>query len=98
MQPSIWIKDDHIFPNFDGWQDGYGAFTYSRRDEPELIAYLQGQEEHHRKVTFLEDIGSCWLIMASSLRRSIFRRIFYPFGVERGFCGWSRSWVSPHKR
>ena len=53
---SIWIKkDDHIFPNFEAWQDGYGAFTYSLRDEPELIAYLKAQEEHHRKATFLEE-------------------------------------------
>ncbi|MGD0220905.1 MAG: IS200/IS605 family transposase [Terriglobia bacterium] len=52
---SVWIKDDHIFPNFDGWQEGYGAFTYSLHDEPELVAYLKAQEEHHRKTTFLEE-------------------------------------------
>jgi REP element-mobilizing transposase RayT len=52
---SVWIKDDHIFPNFDAWQDGYGAFTYSLRDEPELIAYLKAQEEHHRKTIVLEE-------------------------------------------
>jgi REP element-mobilizing transposase RayT len=52
---SIWIKADHVFPNFFAWQEGYGAFTYSLRDEPELIAYLKQQEEHHRKVTFEEE-------------------------------------------
>jgi REP element-mobilizing transposase RayT len=49
---SIWIKENHVFPNFAGRQEGDGAFTYSLRDEPQLIAYLKGQEEHHRKVTF----------------------------------------------
>ena len=37
------------------WQEGYGAFTYSLRDEPDLILYLKGQEEHHRRVTFEEE-------------------------------------------
>ena len=52
---SIWVKDNKVLPNFVGWQEGYGAFTYSLRDEPELIAYLKRQEEHHRKVTFVEE-------------------------------------------
>ncbi|MGO8813310.1 MAG: IS200/IS605 family transposase [Terriglobia bacterium] len=52
---TVWIKDDHIFTDFEGWQEGYGAFTYSLRDEPELIAYLKTQQEHHRKTTFLEE-------------------------------------------
>jgi hypothetical protein len=52
---SIWVKENHVFPNFVGWQEGYGAFTYSLRDEPELIAYVKGQEERHRKTTFEEE-------------------------------------------
>ena len=44
-----------MFPNFENWQDGYGAFTHSLRDQPDLITYLKGQEEHHRKVTFEEE-------------------------------------------
>ena len=52
---SIWIKENRVFPNFVNWQEGYGAFTYSLRDEPELIEYLKRQEEHHRKVTFEEE-------------------------------------------
>lgn len=52
---SVWIKQGHVFPNFEGWQEGYGAFTYSLRDEPDLIHYLKGQEEHHRRVTFEEE-------------------------------------------
>jgi len=51
---STWIKEQKVFPNFFAWQEGYGAFTYSLREEPELIAYVKAQEEHHRKTTFLE--------------------------------------------
>jgi REP element-mobilizing transposase RayT len=52
---SIWIKENRVFPNFVNWQEGYAAFTYSLRDEPDLIAYLKRQEEHHRRVTFEEE-------------------------------------------
>ncbi len=52
---SIWIKETRVFPNFESWQEGYGAFTYSLRDEPGLIAYLKQQEDHHRRVTFEEE-------------------------------------------
>jgi len=49
------VKENRVFPNFVAWQEGYGAFTYSLREEPELIAYVKQQEEHHRKMTFLEE-------------------------------------------
>ena len=52
---SIWVKENRIFPNFVGWQEGYGAFTHSLREQPELIAYVKGQEEHHQRVTFEEE-------------------------------------------
>jgi putative transposase len=52
---SVWIKQNRVFPHFAGWQEGYGAFTYSLRNEPALITYLKRQEEHHRKVTFEEE-------------------------------------------
>jgi len=41
-------------PNF-AWQDGYGAFTVSKSQIPEVIRYIQGQEEHHRVKTFQEE-------------------------------------------
>jgi REP element-mobilizing transposase RayT len=49
---SVWIKEHHVFPNFVAWQEGYGAFTHSLREQPELVAYVKGQEDHHRTVTF----------------------------------------------
>ena len=38
-----------------GWQDGYGDFTVSKSDLPEVISYIQSQREHHRKKTFQEE-------------------------------------------
>lgn len=28
VSSSQWIKDENVFPQFDAWQEGYGAFTY----------------------------------------------------------------------
>jgi REP element-mobilizing transposase RayT len=63
---SVWIKQNDVFPQFEGWQEGYGAFTYSVRDERDLIAYLKGQQEHHRRVTFQEEYRK--LLLDAGLR------------------------------
>jgi putative transposase len=47
---SVYIKEKRLFKNFNGWQDGYGVFTYSYRDKDNVIEYVKNQEEHHRKV------------------------------------------------
>ena len=44
-----------MFPEFEGWQSGYGAFTYSIKDKDRLINYLKNQETHHRKISFQEE-------------------------------------------
>ncbi|MEO6611468.1 MAG: IS200/IS605 family transposase [Chitinophagaceae bacterium] len=46
------IKEKNLFPNFAGWQDGYGAFTYHTDALNNLIEYVKNQEEHHRIKTF----------------------------------------------
>jgi REP element-mobilizing transposase RayT len=37
------------------WQEGYGAFSYSRNQIDTVIKYIQQQEEHHCKKTFREE-------------------------------------------
>lgn len=49
------IKAGKLFPKFNGWQDGYGAFTYSIKDKDRLINYVKNQEEHHKKKTFRDE-------------------------------------------
>jgi putative transposase len=46
------IKREKLFPSFGGWQEGYGAFTYSIEARANLIAYVENQEEHHRTKDF----------------------------------------------
>lgn len=52
---SIWMKESGNFPDFIGWQDGYGAFTYSIREKDTIIDYVKKQKEHHKKETFLDE-------------------------------------------
>ena len=52
---SGWIHDTFPAMKGFGWQDGYGAFTVSKSNVPEVAAYIQGQREHHRGKTFQEE-------------------------------------------
>ncbi len=35
--------------------EGFGAFSYSKSQASRVIAYVQNQEVHHRKITFLDE-------------------------------------------
>ena len=37
------------------WQEGFGAFSYSHSHLDRVVAYIQNQENHHRKKTFKEE-------------------------------------------
>ena len=50
-----YIEYEFLFPGFDGWQDGYGAFTYSIGAKDNLIEYVKNQKEHHKVKTFREE-------------------------------------------
>ncbi|MFB9075945.1 IS200/IS605 family transposase [Flavobacterium procerum] len=49
-----WIKEQQLAKDF-AWQEGYGAFSYSRSHVPNVIRYIENQEQHHKKETFLEE-------------------------------------------
>lgn len=37
------------------WQEGFGAFSYSHSQLPNVVRYIENQQEHHRKKTFKEE-------------------------------------------
>jgi putative transposase len=37
------------------WQDGYGGFTVSKSQIPDVVEYIKNQRTHHRKKTFQEE-------------------------------------------
>jgi putative transposase len=52
---SIWLKQSEEMPDFDGWADGYGAFTCSWKDKEIIINYIKNQQEHHKKESFEDE-------------------------------------------
>ncbi|MDE1193493.1 MAG: IS200/IS605 family transposase [Arachidicoccus sp.] len=53
-ESSKWIKAQKLSPSF-AWQEGYGAFSYSRSQINNVVHYIQNQEKHHKKETFLDE-------------------------------------------
>ncbi len=51
-----WIDEGGLISRFSGWQDGYGAFTHSMKEKDALIEYIKGQEEHHKQVSFKDEL------------------------------------------
>jgi hypothetical protein len=37
------------------WQEGFGAFSYSHSQIPQVIWYIQNQEQHYSKRTFRDE-------------------------------------------
>ena len=37
------------------WQEGFGAFSYSRSQVDSVIRYIQNQQSHHARRTFREE-------------------------------------------
>ncbi len=55
LASSKFIKNENIFPNFNGWQDGFGAFTYTYSAKDDLIEYVKNQVEHHKIINFKDE-------------------------------------------
>ncbi|MGE0638514.1 MAG: IS200/IS605 family transposase [Bacteroidia bacterium] len=52
---SEWINKERLVKGKFRWQEGYGAFSYSKSHTDAVVKYILNQEEHHRKKTFLEE-------------------------------------------
>jgi REP element-mobilizing transposase RayT len=52
---SRWINEKKIVMGKFSWQEGYGAFSYSKSHLPSVIKYIQNQEIHHKKRCFIEE-------------------------------------------
>jgi len=49
------MKASLNFPDWEGWADGYGAFTYNFREKQKIINYIDNQKEHHKNETFYDE-------------------------------------------
>lgn len=52
---SKWINENHFTRSKFAWQEGYGAFSYSQSHLSNVINYIKNQENHHKKITFIDE-------------------------------------------
>ena len=52
---SSFIKEKKFVNNLFKWQEGFGAFSYSKSQAPTVVKYILNQPEHHQKKTFREE-------------------------------------------
>ncbi|GHB29804.1 IS200/IS605 family transposase [Mongoliitalea lutea] len=52
---SNWINGKRIVVGKFAWQDGYGAFSYSKSQIDNVVKYVLNQPIHHKKQSFREE-------------------------------------------
>jgi putative transposase len=52
---SKFINDKRWIAGRFAWQEGFGAFSYSRSQLDAVIHYIQNQQKHHARTTFREE-------------------------------------------
>ena len=52
---SGWINERGLVRGRFEWQEGFGGFSYSKDSISNVVAYIERQEEHHRKVKFPDE-------------------------------------------
>jgi len=63
---SQWINQNRFVVGKFSWQEGYGAFSYSKSQISSVAKYIENQEKHHAQKTFTEE----------------YRKILDNFGIE----------------
>ena len=53
---SRWLNSQTAKTKHFAWQAGYGAFSVSESQIVKVADYIAKQEEHHRKITFQEEL------------------------------------------
>jgi len=52
---SKWINQRRFVKGRFSWQEGFGAFSYSKSHVDNVIEYIKKQVIHHKKKTFIEE-------------------------------------------
>ncbi len=52
---SAFIKEKRFAPELFSWQEGFGAFSYSKYQSHQVVDYIINQPVHHTKRTFKEE-------------------------------------------
>ena len=52
---SKFVNEKHWVMGRFSWQEGFGAFSYSRSQLGAVIRYIENQQKHHAKKSFLDE-------------------------------------------
>ncbi len=55
---SNWLNSKQYIVGKFSWQDGYGAFSYSKSHIDKVVKYVLNQSEHHKKQSFRDEYVS----------------------------------------
>lgn len=76
---SKWINEKGFIKSRFSWQEGYGAFSYSKSELSNVLNYIANQQIHHRKKTFTEE----YLEMLEEFEIDYDERyVFKPVGID----------------
>ena len=53
---SRWIHEQRVLHRTFAWQTGYSAFSVSESQADDVSRYITNQREHHRRITFQEEL------------------------------------------
>ena len=56
-ESSFWINHSNLIKNKFFWQDDYWAVSVSESHVNSVREYIKHQDEHHRKVTFTQEVA-----------------------------------------
>ena len=57
-ESSFWINKNKLLKEHFAWADEYFAVSVSDEKLDKVRAYIAGQEEHHQKITFLQEYNN----------------------------------------
>ena len=69
---SEWINKKKFTLGKFQWQEGYGGFSYAKSQVTVVSNYIENQERHHKKKTFLEEYEEFLQALKSTMTRNIF--------------------------
>ena len=55
-ETSLVLANHESFPLWDGWNEGYGAFSCSWADREAVTNYIKRQKEHHIRISVNDEI------------------------------------------
>ena len=76
---SKWINEKRFVNGKFSWQEGYGAFSYSKIEVPGVIQYIDNQNIHHKRKTFTEEYSDMLMEFEVDIDE---RYVFKPVGID----------------